>query len=149
MNTMKQASVLVQGNSKLFKSSVAVANFVRPLSDSATNFNSISTQRDRPFPKLIFPISVTDPPRPVGPVSSNSVVAPLAVQKTTSAAQPDAELSMTETIAPLSETGLQSSPQELKYTGHAAMPITSALHIVKPHEDAPTGVWPVFRLMVS
>jgi len=40
------------------------------------------------------------------------------------------------------------SPSELHYTGNATMPLTSVLHIVKPHEDVPRGIWPVFRLMV-
>ena len=40
------------------------------------------------------------------------------------------------------------SPSELKYTGDATFPITTRLHIVKPGEDTPKGIWPVFRLMV-
>ena len=36
----------------------------------------------------------------------------------------------------------------LKYTGEAVIPITSVLDIIKPQDDAPRGVWPVFRLMV-
>ena len=43
----------------------------------------------------------------------------------------------------------RSSPAELTYTGNATMPITTKLHIVTPEEDTPSGVWPVFRLMVS
>jgi hypothetical protein len=42
-----------------------------------------------------------------------------------------------------------ASPKELTYTGNATIPITSHLHIVKPGEDAPQGIWPVFRIMVS
>ena len=41
------------------------------------------------------------------------------------------------------------SPSELKYTGDAVLPITTNLHIVKPGEDTPRGIWPVFRVMVS
>lgn len=41
------------------------------------------------------------------------------------------------------------SPTALRYTGDAVMPITSKLQIVKPQDDTPRGVWPVFRLMVS
>jgi len=42
-----------------------------------------------------------------------------------------------------------SSPSSITYTGNATMPITTKLHIVTPREDdLPTGVWPVFRLMV-
>ena len=40
------------------------------------------------------------------------------------------------------------SPSEIHYTGNATMPLTSVLHIVKPGEDTPRGIWPVFRLMV-
>lgn len=42
-----------------------------------------------------------------------------------------------------------SSPSHLTYTGNVTMPITTHLHIVTPGEDAPRGVWPVFRLLVS
>ena len=41
------------------------------------------------------------------------------------------------------------SPSDIHYTGSATMPLTTVLHIVKPHEDVPRGIWPVFRLMVS
>jgi hypothetical protein len=41
------------------------------------------------------------------------------------------------------------SPSEIKYTGDAIIPITNRLHLIKPGEDAPRGIWPVFRLMVS
>jgi hypothetical protein len=42
----------------------------------------------------------------------------------------------------------KASPSELTYTGGATIPITSFLHIVTPGEDAPSGIWPIFRLMV-
>lgn len=45
-------------------------------------------------------------------------------------------------------TSEHDSPSEIHYTGSATMPLTTVLHIVKPHEDVPRGVWPVFRLMV-
>jgi hypothetical protein len=41
-----------------------------------------------------------------------------------------------------------TSPSCLTYTGDAIIPITSTLNLVKPKEDAPRGIWPVFRLMV-
>lgn len=41
------------------------------------------------------------------------------------------------------------SPNHLSYAGETEIPITSKLHIVKPNEDTPRGIWPVFRLMVS
>jgi hypothetical protein len=40
------------------------------------------------------------------------------------------------------------SPSELTFPGNATIPITSHLHIVKPGENIPRGIWPVFRLMV-
>jgi len=33
------------------------------------------------------------------------------------------------------------------YAGNENMPITSELKIVLPHEDVPSGIWPVFRMM--
>jgi hypothetical protein len=47
------------------------------------------------------------------------------------------------------EPGTGSSPSELTYTGNATIPITTQLHIVTPDEDTPSGIWPIFRLMVS
>jgi hypothetical protein len=41
------------------------------------------------------------------------------------------------------------SPSALRYTGESIIPITSNLHIVKPQDDTPRGIWPVFRLMVG
>ena len=41
------------------------------------------------------------------------------------------------------------SPSELTYTGDATIPITTELHIVTPGEETPSGIWPIFRLMVS
>lgn len=44
----------------------------------------------------------------------------------------------------------RSPPQDLllAYSPDTNVPITSRLHIVKPGEDTPSGVWPAFRLMV-
>lgn len=42
-----------------------------------------------------------------------------------------------------------TSPSHLSYFGQTRMPITSKLHIFTPEEDIPSGIWPVFRLMVS
>lgn len=42
----------------------------------------------------------------------------------------------------------EEQPSTLTYTGGVTMPITCELHIAKPGEDAPRGIWPVFRLMV-
>lgn len=39
------------------------------------------------------------------------------------------------------------SPSEIQYPGNVTMPLTTVLHIVKPSEDVPRGIWPVFRLM--
>jgi hypothetical protein len=45
-------------------------------------------------------------------------------------------------------SAVETSPSELKYTGNAIMPLTTHMHLVKPHEDTPRGIWPVYRLMV-
>jgi hypothetical protein len=42
----------------------------------------------------------------------------------------------------------RESPSTVSYTEGEVIPITSTLHIVTPEEDAPTGVWPLFRIMV-
>ena len=41
-----------------------------------------------------------------------------------------------------------ASPTHLKYTGGQSMPLTSKLKIVEPGEDAPRGIWPVYRILV-
>lgn len=51
--------------------------------------------------------------------------------------------------ATLEEHDKYLSPSTLRYTGDAVIPITSLLRIVKPQDDIPRGVWPVFRLLVS
>jgi len=38
-------------------------------------------------------------------------------------------------------------PSHFSYAGNAQLPITSELKIVLPGEDAPSGIWPVFRMM--
>lgn len=43
----------------------------------------------------------------------------------------------------------QTSPSELTFAGDTSIPVTSRLHIVTPEEDAPRGIWPIFRIMVS
>jgi hypothetical protein len=40
------------------------------------------------------------------------------------------------------------SPNVLQYTGDAVIPITSTLQLIRPQDDTPRGIWPVFRLMV-
>jgi hypothetical protein len=44
-----------------------------------------------------------------------------------------------------------SAAQEmtLSYDGTVPIPITSNLQLVRPEDDTPRGIWPVFRLMVS
>ena len=41
------------------------------------------------------------------------------------------------------------SPTHLMYTGGQSMPLTSTFKIIEPGEDAPRGIWPVFRILVS
>jgi len=54
--------------------------------------------------------------------------------------------SSTEFVEAVSD---RASPTTLKYTGDAVIPITSVLEIIKPQDDTPRGIWPVFRLMVG
>ncbi len=42
----------------------------------------------------------------------------------------------------------QHVPSHLSYAGSKRMPITSEMRVVKPGEDVPGGIWPVFRMMV-
>ena len=46
------------------------------------------------------------------------------------------------------EVTLQHVPSHMSYAGSQRMPITSEMRIVKPGEDTPSGIWPVFRMMV-
>ncbi len=42
------------------------------------------------------------------------------------------------------------SPSHVSYTASVEMPISSKLRLIRTkEEDIPSGVWPVFRLMVS
>jgi hypothetical protein len=43
---------------------------------------------------------------------------------------------------------LRSRISRFSYAGNIRMPITSELKIVKPGGDTPSGIWPVFRMMV-
>mmetsp|Transcript_18971 Transcript_18971/g.31146 ORF Transcript_18971/g.31146 Transcript_18971/m.31146 type:complete len:561 (+) Transcript_18971:218-1900(+) len=45
------------------------------------------------------------------------------------------------------EVTLQHVPSHMSYAGSQRMPITSEMRIVKPGEDTPSGIWPVFRMM--
>lgn len=42
----------------------------------------------------------------------------------------------------------EAMPDHISYVGNERMPITSSLNIVKPEDDVPRGIWPVFRMMV-
>ena len=44
---------------------------------------------------------------------------------------------------------VETSPSHLSYVADISYPITSHLNIIKPKEDAPSGIWPVYRMMVS
>eukprot|EP00574_Skeletonema_japonicum_P003620 CAMPEP_0201716024 /NCGR_PEP_ID=MMETSP0593-20130828/2088_1 /ASSEMBLY_ACC=CAM_ASM_000672 /TAXON_ID=267983 /ORGANISM="Skeletonema japonicum, Strain CCMP2506" /LENGTH=543 /DNA_ID=CAMNT_0048205701 /DNA_START=219 /DNA_END=1850 /DNA_ORIENTATION=- len=41
----------------------------------------------------------------------------------------------------------QHVPSHLSYAGSKRMPITSEMRVMKPGEDTPSGIWPVFRIM--
>ncbi len=43
----------------------------------------------------------------------------------------------------------EPSPSHIAYASNSEMPITEELMIVKPEDDTPAGIWPVFRMMVS
>jgi len=43
---------------------------------------------------------------------------------------------------------IQHVPSHLSYASNKRMPITSEMRIVQPGEDTPSGIWPVFRMMV-
>jgi hypothetical protein len=40
-------------------------------------------------------------------------------------------------------------PSALSYIDGVEMPITSKLRITTPEEDIPSGIWPVYRILVS
>lgn len=82
------------------------------------------------------PSKMRIPPQQTGKIRENAGV--------TSATS----LTNEEPIAHL-EGSTKSCPSELTYTGGLTIPITSFLHIVTPGEDAPSGIWPIFRLMVG
>ena len=56
-----------------------------------------------------------------------------------------------EMVDMLQQRGVEedNATSHLSYAGNTEMPITSELRIVLPGEDAPGGIWPVFRMMVS
>lgn len=45
--------------------------------------------------------------------------------------------------------GASPTKSHLSYVADISFPITSELKIVKPTDDAPSGIWPVYRIMVS
>jgi len=64
---------------------------------------------------------------------------------TTVAVSPDVATDFTDNDM---ETVAFAASNSLTYTGNATMPVTTKLHLVTADEDTPSGVWPVFRLMV-
>ena len=46
------------------------------------------------------------------------------------------------------DVAIKHIPSHLSYAGNKRMPITSEMKIVMPGEDAPSGIWPVFRMLV-
>lgn len=60
------------------------------------------------------------------------------------------EMPMTEIVEETQAVAIEEivSPTHLTYTGQTTIPITSTLRIVPAHEDAPSGTWPVFRILV-
>lgn len=41
-----------------------------------------------------------------------------------------------------------NSPKAIQYAGQKVIPIVDTLRLITPQDDVPSGVWPVFRLMV-
>jgi hypothetical protein len=62
-------------------------------------------------------------------------------------AVPDPNISTRASV--VKQTMTEPQEQMLSYSPDTAIPITSILHIVKPGEDTPRGIWPAFRLLVS
>jgi len=54
-----------------------------------------------------------------------------------------------DTIDKQSKVVKVEADEHLSYVGNVQIPITSELKIVLPEEDVPSGIWPVFRMMVS
>jgi hypothetical protein len=108
---------------------------------------SSASPRQHPFSretKSDIILSVNTTPHDLDPqavVSSRSARKPQALDTTLPSNNADPSCS-----PPLKDN--PTSPEELQYTGNAVMPITSFLNIVKPQDDMPKGIWPVFRLMV-
>ena len=98
-----------------------------PSTVSVSHFNETTEQQEQPV------IETTD----TTPATTPDTL-------TTSTVEQDSNSS---NIATMTMTTMVS-PSELTYTGGITIPITSFLHIVTPQEDAPSGIWPIFRLMV-
>ena len=54
-----------------------------------------------------------------------------------------------DTIEQSKVVKVDEAKQHLSYVGNVQIPITNSLKIVLPEEDVPSGIWPVFRMMVS
>ena len=54
-----------------------------------------------------------------------------------------------DTIDKQSKVVKVDEAEHLSYVGNVQIPITNSLKIVLPEEDVPSGIWPVFRMMVS
>lgn len=90
-----------------------------------------NSKRPESYPR---PSKMSIPPHQTGKIRENAGVASATNVKNS------------EPIAYL-EGSTKASPSELTYTGGDTIPITSFLHIVTPGEDAPSGIWPIFRLV--
>jgi len=54
-----------------------------------------------------------------------------------------------DTVDKQSQVVKVDETEHLSYVGNVQIPITNSLKIVLPEEDVPSGIWPVFRMMVS
>ena len=130
--------------------------FFRPFVPSPTTkitmIICITTQQPARFPQRRqtpvrkVPIPTSSPALEQPSVSASAPPSPQVAEEETdkkSAGFPTATDSMDDHVA-----DELLSPTSLTYTGDAVIPITSVLEIIKPQDDTPRGVWPVFRLMV-
>jgi len=127
---------------------------VRPVPDEENHYDHLNQHLQQParFPQRRqtpvrkVPIPPTSSPALEQPSVSDAAPRPQVAEEETekkSAGFPTATDTMDDHVA-----DELLSPTSLTYTGDAVIPITSVLEIIKPQDDTPRGVWPVFRLMV-
>lgn len=83
---------------------------------------------------------------------SNGRVLPSKTTSIPSSANNNVDPTNKRDAVPLTRAEVSSeefvSPWQLTYTGGNTIPITTNMKIITPQEDAPRGIWPIFRVMV-